>query len=229
MGERRGGGLVLALALIGIASACGSSADGAVVVRDLDAIQVMSPADVVAMRSSIPEYSPSATTLPTDDPNDSPPPDSSDTADTIPLNEDNRPPELKLFDAFGKFRSCIEDAGETIRGNLQDPNNPAYQDPKYRELVEKCAARSKILEALREASTARAELTPEQIEQRNEAFKLLSECLKKRGWNIDSRVDEKGLITPTRFASPDGTLNERDLEQCLSETGINDAIENGAG
>jgi len=58
---------------------------------------------------------------------------------------------------------------------------------------------------------------------------LLSECLKKRGWNIDSRVDEKGLITPTRFASPDGTLNERDLEQCLSETGINDAIENGAG
>lgn len=229
MGERRGGGLVLALALIGIASACGSSTDGAVVVRDLDAIQIMSPADVVAMRSSIPEYSPSATTLPTDGSNDSTPPDSSDTADTIPLNQDNRPPELKLFDAFGKFRSCIEDAGETIRGNLQDPNNPAYQDPKYRELVEKCAARSKILEALREASTARAELTPEQIEQRNEAFKLLSECLKKRGWNIDSRVDEKGLITPTRFASPDGTLNERDLEQCLSETGINDAIENGAG
>ena len=229
MGERRGGGLVLAIALIGIATACGSSANGAVVVRDLDAIQVMSAADVAAMRSSIPKYSPNAATTPTAVSGDSTPPDSTDTAETIPLNQDNRPPELKLCDAFGKFRSCIEDAGETIRGNLQDPNNPAYQDPKYRELVEKCAARSKILEALREASTARAELTPEQIEQRNEAFKLLSECLKKRGWSIESQVDEKGLITPTRFASPDGTLNERDLEQCLSETGINDAIENGEG
>lgn len=229
MGERFRSGRVVAVALMGVTSACGTSASGAVVVRDLDSIQVMAPEDVAAMRSSIPEYSPTVAGPPASATEDGSPPDTGAADDTIPLNEDNRPPELKLFDAFGKFRSCIEDAGETIRGNLQDPNNPAYQDPKYRELVEKCAARSKIIEALREASTARAELTPEQIEQRNVAFKLLSECLKKRGWNIESQVDEKGLITPTRFASPDGTLNERDLEQCLSETGINDAIENGAG
>ena len=122
-------------------------------------------------------------------------------------------------------RSCIEDAGETIRGNLQDPQNPAYQDPAYAELIQTCAARSKILEALRETSQARDELTPEQVEERNEAFKLLSECLKKRGWTVETRVDEKGLINPTRFESPDGTLDQRDLDQCLSETGINDAIE----
>jgi hypothetical protein len=36
------------------------------------------------------------------------------------------------------------------------------------------------------------------------------------------------LINPTTFQSADGDLNQRDLDSCLTETGINDAIENGA-
>lgn len=219
-------GVVLGAGL-GIAG-CSATANGAIELRSADAVQVMTPEEVAAMRSTIPVYSPTVTAATDETTDDSTATSDSVVADsTIPLNEDNRPPELKLFDAFAKFRSCIEDAGETIRGNLQDPNNPAYQDPEYRELIETCAARSKILEALREANTARAELTPDEIEVRNEAFKLLSECLKKRGWTIESSVDEKGLITPSRFASPDGSIDQRDIEQCLSETGINDAIENG--
>lgn len=211
-----------------IVSACGSSQQSMSVVRDADAIQVMTPEQVAQMRSTIPVYEPSSDgtsdSVVSDQPGTS---DPATSEDTIPLNQDNRPAELKLFDAYSKFKSCIEDAGETIRGDLRDRNNPAYQDPKYVELIQTCAARSKILDAVQEAQTARADLTPEEVQTRNEAFKLLSECLKKRGWTIETAVDEKGLINPTKFQSSSGTLDERDLNQCLTETGINDAVENG--
>jgi len=195
-------------------------------VRDVDAIQVMTPEEVVAMRSTIPQYDTNTSSMPVEEASGRADP-AAESQDTIPQNQDNRPAELKLFDAYGKFKSCIEDAGETIRGDLRDRNNPAYKDPKYAELIQTCAARSKILEAVQETQTARADLTPEEVETRNEAFKLLSECLKKKGWSIETAVDEKGLINPTTFQSSDGTLDERDLNQCLTETGINDSIENG--
>ncbi len=196
------------------------------VVRDVDAIQILTPEEVAAMRATIPDYDTSAPSLPTDDSGQTASTDAP-ADDTIPLNQDNRPAELKLFDAYSKFKSCIEDAGETIRGDLRDRNNPAYKDPEYAELIQTCAARSKILDAVQEAQTARSDLTPEEVETRNEAFKLLSECLKKKGWSIETAVDEKGLINPTKFQSSDGTLDERDLNKCLTETGINEAVENG--
>ena len=207
---------VIALVLAG----CGGASTESLTLRNADDIQVMTPEEVAAMKAT-------ATTVATN--RDEEAPDSSDvSSDTIPLNQDDRPPELKLFDAFAEFRGCIEDSGETIRGNLQDPNNPAYQDPEYLQLVQKCAARSDIINVLNEVQATRESLTPEQIEQRNEAFKLLSDCLKKRGWTIETATDAQGLINPTRFESADGDLNDRDINQCLSETGINDAIENGA-
>lgn len=195
-------------------------------VRDVDAIQVLTPEEVAAMRSTIPQYDTNSSSVPVEGTVGTSGTEAQ-ADDTIPLNQDNRPAELKLFDAYSKFKSCIEDAGETIRGDLRDRNNPAYKDPKYAELIQTCAARSKILEAVQETQTARADLSPEEVETRNEAFKLLSECLKKKGWSIETAVDEKGLINPTKFQSSDGTLDERDLNQCLTETGINDAIENG--
>ena len=204
------------------AVSCGSDSSATIVLRDADDIQVMSPEEVAAMKAS-------ATTIVTDGnlSSDGSPPPASESGDTIPLNEDDRPAELKLFDAYAEFRGCIEDSGETIRGNLQDPNNPAYQDPEYLELIQKCAARSDIINVLNEVEATRTSLTPEQIEERNVAFKLLSECLKKRGWKIETAVDAQGLINPTRFESAEGDLDDRDINQCLSETGINDAIENG--
>jgi len=204
------------------AVSCGSDSSATIVLRDADDIQVMTPEEVAAMKAS-------ATTIATDGnlSSDGSPPPASESGDTIPLNEDDRPAELKLFDAYAEFRGCIEDSGETIRGNLQDPNNPAYQDPEYLELIQKCAARSDIINVLNEVEATRTSLTPEQIEERNVAFKLLSECLKKRGWKIETAVDAQGLINPTRFESAEGDLDDRDINQCLSETGINDAIENG--
>jgi hypothetical protein len=207
---------VIALVLAG----CGGTSTESLTLRNADDIQVMTPEQVAAMKATATTMAPIQ---------DGEAPDSSDvSSDTIPLNQDDRPPELKLFDAFAEFRGCIEDSGETIRGNLQDPNNPAYQDPEYLQLVQKCAARSDIINVLNEVQATRESLTPEQIEQRNEAFKLLSDCLKKRGWTIETATDAQGLINPTRFESADGGLNDRDIDQCLSETGINDAIENGA-
>ena len=227
-----------AVLLVVFSSACSGAGEARVVVRDLDDISVLSPAEVAALRATIPANAGSSSAEPAsasaapDDSSivsgegiDSGESDGSDT--TIPLNQDDRPAELKLFDAYANFKSCIEDAGETIRGNLQDPSNPAYQDPAYAELVQTCAARSKIVDALRETAQARGDLSPDEVRTRNEAFERLSECLKKRGWTIETRVDEKGLINPSRFEGPDGTLDQRDLDQCLSETGISDAIEAG--
>ena len=226
----------IAIVLVVLSTACSGSDDARVVVRDLDDISVLSPAEVAAIRATIPSNAGSSaagtaseTAASSDDPiDDSVDGGESESSDTtIPLNQDDRPAELKLFDAYAKFKGCIEDAGETIRGNLQDPNNPAYQDPAYAELVQTCAARSKIIDALRETAQARGDLSPDEVRTRNEAFERLSECLKKRGWTIETRVDEKGLINPSRFESPDGTLDQRDLDQCLSDTGISDAVEAG--
>ena len=218
----------IAALLVVLSSACSRSDEARVVVRDLDDITVLSPAEVAAIRATIPASDGPPETI--DSPNDDSPSGGVENASpdtTIPLNQDDRPAELKLFDAYANFKGCIEDAGETIRGNLQDPNNPAYQDPAYAELVQTCAARSKIVDALRETAQARGDLSPDEVRSRNEAFETLSECLKKRGWTIETRVDEKGLINPSRFEGPDGTLDQRDLDQCLSDTGISDAIEAG--
>ena len=215
--------------LIGLAnsvlllSACGSAGQTTTVVRDVDAIQVMTPEEVTAMRSTlVPAIQSSVDEV------DSSLAAGETTSDTIPLNQDNRPPELKLFDAYAEFSGCIKDAGQTIRGDLQDPNNPAYQDPAYLEVIQKCAARSDIINVLQEVGTTRTNLEPDEIKTRNEAFVALSGCLKKKGWKIETSIDSSGLINPTQFQSADGDLNQRDLDQCLTETSINDAIENGA-
>ena len=124
---------------------CASGGSAVSIIRDIDSIQVMSPEEVTAMRSTlVPALGSDDSPVETDG---SVPDDA--TADTIPLNEDKRPPELKLFDAFKSFSGCLDDAGEGIRGDLQDPNNPAYQDPAYLELIQKCAARSDIVNVLR--------------------------------------------------------------------------------
>lgn len=211
---------------------CAGSSSVDIEVRLLDDLVVMEPADVIAMRSTIPDEAVRRSASPVNDATETTASDSTSESEaaeaTLPQNRDDRPAELKLFDAYANFKSCIEDAGETIRGNLQDPTNPAFQDPAYAELIQTCAARSKIVDALRETAQARGDLDPEEVRTRNEAFKALSDCLKKRGWTIETRVDEKGLINPSRFESPDGTLDQRDLDQCLSATGISGGPEGGS-
>lgn len=224
--------------LVVVMVGCGSDSSSEVVLRDADGVQVMSPEAVAAMKSSIP----SANTAPVgsaavettsgsgdaDPMADTPDPGSDGGGDTIPLNQDDRPPELKLFEAYSKFKGCIEDNGETIRGDLQDRNNPAYQDPNYMQIVSTCAAKSDIVNVLQEVQASQAEMSPDEIKSRNESFKKLSDCLKKKGWTVETVTDSNGLINPRVFRAADGSLNQRDLDSCLTETGIADAIENGS-
>lgn len=237
-GSTFGRGTVLACAAVTLASfalvSCGSAGSSTIIVREADGIQVMSPEAVAAMRASIPpdNTSPVGERAVVDESTTSiegqPATESGgDSGDTIPLNKDNRAPELKLFDAYSKFKSCIEDSGETIRGDLQDRSNPAYQDPNYVKIVSTCAAKSDIVNVLQEMSATQAAMTPDEIKTRNEGFKKLSDCLKKKGWTIETSTDNNGLINPRVFKAADGSLNQRDLDDCLSSTGIADALENG--
>jgi hypothetical protein len=178
------------------------------VVRGADDIQVMSPRAVKEMKEAAARDDDAAGGA------------GGATADTLPQNEDDRPVEQRLFSAFADFRACLADAGQAIQGDLTDRNNPAFKDPEYVKTLQKCAARTKIAETYQEFQSVRDNLTPEQVKERNEGFKKLQPCLEKRGWTIETRTSEIGLIEPTTFVGPDGELDERDVSQCASEIGI---------
>jgi hypothetical protein len=204
-------GVTAAAALL--LSACGKQ-DSTIIVRSADGVQVMTPAEVAAMRNAIES---TIATVPGDT---VPPGDDAASGDTVPQNQDNRPPELRLFDAFGKFRTCIEDKGFAIEGDLRDPSNPAYLQPGYSETIQTCAARSDIVNVLAEVEATRSSLTPEEVQTRNETFVNLRDCLIDRGWTIETRTSDIGLLEPSVFQNADGELDERDINQCLSGLNI---------
>lgn len=214
--------LLTVVVLGALVTAC-SGGDEVSYVRAADDVQVMDPADVAGARPDLT----GGTTLPPDSIVTAD--DAADTtlaevggtgttgAETVPQNVDERPPEIRLFEAFGKFRTCLEDKGYGIEGDLTDPNNPAYKDPAYADAVTTCAARTDIVAVLQEVQSTRANLTPEQVEQRNEVFVVLQECLEARGWTVETRTSEIGLLEPAVFQNADGELDERDINQCLAE------------
>jgi hypothetical protein len=209
--------LVVAVAFL---TAC-SATEPTRVVRGADDVQVMTPEEVSAGRlpaltsTTAAEIAPDASGSTTVEPPAGTPTDT--VTETIPLNVDDRPPELRLFDAFAKFRSCLEDKGYGIEGDLLDTNNPAYQDPAYLDAVSTCAARTDIVSVLQEVQATRSNLTPEEVEARNEVFTVLRECLEARGWTVETTTSEIGLLEPSVFQNADGVFNERDVNQCLAE------------
>jgi hypothetical protein len=227
-GQRRGRALGVVTGALTLMVAGAGCADErtTTVIRSADDIAVMTPADVAEARMPTPTtivgvttpQGPSEAGTPAT-PAQSGQVDTTDT-DTIPLNEDDRPAELKLFDAFGQFTSCLADAGYEIEGNLQDPNNPAYQDPDYLSAVQTCAARSDIVAVLEEVQATRSSLSPEEVEERNENFVALRDCLEAKGWQIETTTDENGLISPSQFVDADGELDTRDIDSCVSELNI---------
>jgi hypothetical protein len=191
--------LIAALAL----GAC-ASGNGKVTIRDADDVQVMSPAEVKKLKAGDKDASAAA----------------AGPGQTIPQNEDKRPIEARLFEAFGGFRRCLSDAGQSIKGDLTDRSNPAFKDPNYVKTLQKCAARTKIAEIFQEFQSVQKTMTPDQVKERNESFKKLQPCLEKKGWTIETSTNEKGLITPTKFQDSSGQLNDRDVTQCAAEVGI---------
>jgi hypothetical protein len=201
-------GLLAAALVLG---GCGSG-ESRVTIRNADDVQVMSPAEVKQQKAAK-----------SDDANSG----AAGAGNTVPQNEDKRPIEARLFESFGMFRKCIAADGEGIKGDLTDRNNPAYKDPAYVKTVQKCAARSKIAEIYQEFQSIQKTMTPDQVKERNESLKKLQPCLEKKGWTIETTTNEIGLITPTKFQSADGQLNERDIAQCASDVGIDGDALNG--
>ncbi len=73
---------------------------------------------------------------------------------------------------------------------------------------------------LQEVQATRANLTPEQVEQRNEVFITLRDCLVDKGWEVETTTSEIGLLEPKVFQNADGELDEREINQCLSEQNL---------
>jgi hypothetical protein len=218
----------VAVALV-VLPACGGEASTSTVIRGADDVQVLTPEQVVEQRRPVPPTTlPPPTTAVTDSTaaastgSDDDATATSEAAETVPQNVDDRPPEVKLFDAFGKFRGCLEERGYGIEGDLLDRNNPAYQDPDYVDAVSTCAARTDIVAILQEVQATRSSLTPEEVEARNEVFIALRDCLEARGWTVETSTSEIGLLEPVVFQNADGVLDERDINQCLSEQNLGD-------
>lgn len=198
------------------ACASGTSTISRVVLRGPDDIQVMTPEQVALMKGNEEPSTPGATSAA-----------GASTSDTVPLNQDNRPPEVKLFAAYQKFTSCLQADGFKVEGNLQDRNNPAFQNKEYVAALTKCAARSDILATLRATNEANAKLTPAEVQSKNENLKKIGDCLKKRNWTVKFTTNDIGLLQPIQFTSPEGGINERDINQCVTETGLNMSEESG--
>ena len=58
---------------------------------------------------------------------------------------------------------------------------------------------------------------------------MLEACLKEKDWKIETTTDKIGLINPSVFQSPDGSIDQGDVNACLETTGINDAVSGNGG
>ncbi len=187
-------------------SACSSTTASSTVIRSPEDVQVLTPKEVKDFRKNAEKGVASASGV--------------TGASGIPQNLDTRPVETRLFDAYAKFSACLTASGDKVRGNLLDRENPAFQDPAYVAILSKCAARTGIIQILTEFNTVRAELNPKQVKERNKSFLRIKPCLEKRGWTIKTTTNQIGLLVPSIFRSPDGSINSRDLNQCSAQVGF---------
>lgn len=146
---------------------------------------------------------------------------------TIPLNESDEPASAKLLKALGVFNACLDDEGVEFIG-APSPDNPATNDPAYVDALSTCAARSNIVQALAEAESENENLSPEEIEERNESYLLWRDCMIDRGWNIPEPVpDAEGRLFSfggggdggAQLEPPPGEnlLDSDDLAECADQ------------
>jgi hypothetical protein len=151
------------------------------------------------------------------------------TGDTIPLATDD--PMTSFFKATGVFSSCIKEQGIKFIG-APDPSNPSSpaNDPNYLKSLSSCAAKSNIVQALKDEQTAQDNLTPDQIKQQNKGYLLWRDCMIGRGWGIpEPKPDSQGRLfsfgagggsAAPAFTPPAGQdlLSSPDLQECASES-----------
>jgi|1185.fasta_scaffold173856_2 hypothetical protein len=151
------------------------------------------------------------------------------TGDTIPLASED--PTTKFFSSINVFQSCLKDSGVKFIG-APDQSNPSSptNDPAYLKSLSTCAAKSNILQALKDEQKAQDNLTPDQIKQQNKGYLLFRDCMIGRGWKIpEPKPDSKGRLfsfgagdgsSAPNFTPPAGQdlLSSPDLQECASES-----------
>jgi hypothetical protein len=143
---------------------------------------------------------------------------------TIPLVESDEPATSKLLKALAVFNGCLEDEGVEFIG-APSPDNPATQDPAYVESLSTCAARSNIVQALQEAQAENDDLSPAEIQERNESYLLWRDCMIDRGWGIpEPTPDAQGRLFSFSqqgggFEPPPGEslIDSEDLSACADQ------------
>jgi hypothetical protein len=155
------------------------------------------------------------------------------TADTIPLAKQDA--QTKFFAALSTFSSCLKGLGVKFIG-IPDASNPKSptNDKNYIEALSKCAAKSNILQALKDYGTFQDNLTPAQIKIQNKGYLAWRKCMLARGWGIpEPKPDSKGRLfsfstsggggggasAATAFTPPPGQdiVTSSDVQTCRSE------------
>lgn len=133
-----------------------------------------------------------------------------------------------FFTAITSFQSCLSGLGVKFIGapDPSNPNSPA-NDPTYIRNLTTCAAKSNILQALKNAQSAQDNLTPSQINIENKGYLKWRSCMIGRGWGIPQPTpDSKGRLfsfggtsTGANFTPPAGQsiLSSHDLQDCAAK------------
>ncbi len=149
--------------------------------------------------------------------------------DAIPLAEEDINPGLKLMGALDDFNACLATEGYSWIGfpNADLGANDPVNQPGYLQALQLCNSRTGISDAYQDLQTSRTDLAPEMVRQENEDFIDLADCLRTKGWDIgELRPDENGLLSPgDRFSSADGDIDTGEISDCISEIGLERAVE----
>ena len=148
--------------------------------------------------------------------------------ETIPIEEEEVNPGIKLMDSLDGFNSCLSSEGWSFIGipnqeaGPEDPSN----NPEYIQALILCNSRTGVGEAFQEFQASRSEMDPDEIREQNEQTIRLGDCLRGKGWSVGELTpNEDGLLNPTEFQSPDGDIDTNDIRDCISELGLLDEDE----
>ena len=117
------------------------------------------------------------------------------TADTIPLATED--PQTKFFGALSTFSVVPQGPRREVhrRPRREATRSSPTNDPNYIKALSTCAAKSNILQALKDYGTFQDNLTPAQIKVQNKGYLAWRECMIGRGWGIpEPKPDSKGRL-----------------------------------
>ena len=181
---------------------------------------------VIAPRDTAPQVTPSTAVSTAAGAPGSVPTTPTTSKGAVPL-DNNKDPTTEFMAAFGKFRQCLEDEHVKFIGP-PDASNPASptNDPDYLKSLGTCAARSNIVQALKDAAASEENLTPAQIKDRNKGYLNWRKCMINRGWDIPKPTpDSEGRLfsfsntgNQPQIKGPPGKdiFTSDDIQQCTA-------------